>query len=210
MGVSVAAIFSDLATRGTTSKRKGWDEMWRFCEEHKNTQIAIESMSRATRNGIAYAEWIHNRVRVGATIHSVSNGGPLTEFQEQLFSAIANHDYISATTQMRNQKILAAERGVYMGKAPYGTFKDKEKLLHPDPETAPIVKEIFEWAASGYRIVDIVNMLQARNILGPNGRLLDRDIVIYILQNTAYKGLALFTPPVFEFERRSFDYIFER
>ena len=53
---------------------------------------------------------------------------------------------------------------------PYGYMKDPDnpKQYIPDPETAPIVKRIFEMYASGIGIVKICDRLSAEKILCPS------------------------------------------
>ena len=53
--------------------------------------------------------------------------------------------------------------------APYGFSRsqtEKNKLV-PDPETAPVVKRIFQMAAEGMRLVDIAKQLNGDGILSP-------------------------------------------
>ena len=50
-------------------------------------------------------------------------------------------------------------------------MRDNKGKLEPDPETAPIVREIFEWRASGVGRMEICKRLDARGILTPTNKL---------------------------------------
>ena len=44
---------------------------------------------------------------------------------------------------------------------------DKGHLI-PNPETAPIVKDIFKWFSDGMSLTDIANILNSKGILTPS------------------------------------------
>ena len=61
------------------------------------------------------------------------------------------------------------ERGERVGTTtPYGYMKDENKHLIPDPETAPIVKRIFEMSAEGKGVRKICDILTAEKVLTPS------------------------------------------
>ncbi|MBD5112368.1 MAG: hypothetical protein HDT42_07545 [Ruminococcaceae bacterium] len=70
------------------------------------------------------------------------------------------------------------ERGERVGTTiPYGYMKssDNPKQIVPDPETAPIVKRIFEAHASGIGIMKICDMLTREKNLAPSVYAFQRD-----------------------------------
>ena len=61
------------------------------------------------------------------------------------------------------------ERGERVGTTtPYGYMKDENKHLMPNPETAPVVKRIFEMSAEGKGIRKICDILSAEKNLCPS------------------------------------------
>ena len=91
------------------------------------------------------------------------------------FSGIKNYfnDFYARDTSRKIRAVQRAkgERGERVGTTiPYGYMKDPNnpKLYIPDPETAPIVKRIFEMYASGIGIVKICDRLSAEKILCPS------------------------------------------
>lgn len=77
---------------------------------------------------------------------------------------IACNDYYSRQNSIKIRSVLNDKRkkGKFIGSNPsYGYMKDPEEKGHliPDPEYAPVVKKIFEMAASGVGLSDITSYL---------------------------------------------------
>ncbi len=91
------------------------------------------------------------------------------------FSGIKNYfnDFYARDTSRKIRAVQRAkgERGERVGTTiPYGYMKDPEnpKRYVPDPETAPIVKRIFEMYANGIGIVKICDRLSAEKVTCPS------------------------------------------
>ena len=91
------------------------------------------------------------------------------------FSGIKNYfnDLYARDTSKKIRAVQRAkgERGERVGAAiPYGYMKDPEnpKQLIIDPQTAPIVKRIFEMYSNGIGIVKICNKFHSEKIISPS------------------------------------------
>lgn len=90
------------------------------------------------------------------------------------FSGIKNYfnDFYARDTSRKIRAVQRAkgERGERVGTAiPYGYTKDEDiKQLIPNPETAPIVRCIFEMYASGMGIIKICDQLAREQITAPS------------------------------------------
>lgn len=91
------------------------------------------------------------------------------------FSGIKNYfnDFYARDTSRKIRAVQRAkgERGERVSSAtPYGYMRNpkNKKELIPDPETAPIVKRIFEMYANGIGIVKICDRLSKEQILSPS------------------------------------------
>ena len=91
------------------------------------------------------------------------------------FSGIKNYfnDFYARDTSRKIRAVQRAkgERGERVGTTiPYGYMKnpDNPKQYVPNPETAPIVKRIFEMYASGIGIVKICDRLSKEQIVSPS------------------------------------------
>lgn len=91
------------------------------------------------------------------------------------FSGIKNYfnDFYARDTSRKIRAVQRAkgERGERVGTTvPYGYMKspDGPRQYIPDPETAPVIKRIFEMYASGIGIVKICDRLSAEKIVSPS------------------------------------------
>ena len=91
------------------------------------------------------------------------------------FSGIKNYfnDFYARDTSRKIRAVQRAkgERGERVGSTiPYGYMKnpDNPKQFIPNPETAPVVKRIFEMYASGIGIVKICDRLSREQIVSPS------------------------------------------
>lgn len=98
------------------------------------------------------------------------------------FSGIKNYfnDFYARDTSRKIRAVQRAkgERGERISSAtPYGYMRNPEnkKELIPDPETALVVKRIFEMCANGMGVGKICDVLTKENILAPS---------VYIFQRT--------------------------
>lgn len=101
------------------------------------------------------------------------------------FSGIKNYfnDFYARDTSRKIRAVLKSkgERGDRVSTAtPYGYMHNPEnkKELLPDPETAPIVKRIFEMCANGMGVTKICDTLTREKVLAPS---------VYMFQRTGSK-----------------------
>ncbi len=103
------------------------------------------------------------------------NDGVDSLYGESDFSGIKNYfnDFYARDTSKKIRAVIRSkgERGERISTTvPYGYMRnpDNPKEWIPDPETAPIVKEIFELYASGIGIRRICNQLEEREVICPS------------------------------------------
>ncbi|SDB05068.1 Site-specific DNA recombinase [Ruminococcaceae bacterium FB2012] len=89
------------------------------------------------------------------------------------FYNIINEFWVRQTSQkVRASYKAKAERGEWIStKPPYGYMKDPaapNKHIVPNPETAPIVRQIFDQFVQGVKVSEIISQLEAQKIYTPN------------------------------------------
>lgn len=97
---------------------------------------------------------------------------------------------------MNNGRLLSVENGNFIGNcAPYGYNKVRRKegkryiyTLEPDPDTAPVVKSVFEMYAQGIGCSTIADKLNLMCIAPPRGTRWTRSTVNRMLINPHYIG----------------------
>ncbi|MBR1432210.1 recombinase family protein [Ruminococcus sp.] len=107
-------------------------------------------------------------VRFIAVTDNVDSANGFNEMSgiKNLFNDMYARD---TSKKIRAVQRAKGERGERVGTTtPYGYMKDENKHLMPNPETAPVVKRIFEMSAEGKGIRKICDILSAEKILCPS------------------------------------------
>ncbi|MDQ0190727.1 recombinase family protein [Alicyclobacillus cycloheptanicus] len=94
------------------------------------------------------------------------------------------------TRRMQRGRRDSSRDGKHVAKKPpYGYMRGEDLKLYPDPETAPIVRQIFEWSADGLGQQIIARKLTELGIPSPSGRpFWQPSSVFSILKNPVYRG----------------------
>jgi len=144
----------------------------------------VKDLSRLGRNAIDAGYYIekyfplHNVRFIAVNDQYDSEGAdnsgehivvPLKNMMNEAYAA-------DISRKVKAQQRQSMREGAFVGaKAPYGYRKDPancHKLL-VNEETAPVVRQIFQWTAEGVAITNIVKRLNARGILAP-GHLVEK------------------------------------
>lgn len=88
----------------------------------------------------------------------------------------------------RGRRLSASEGKSISQHPPYGYLRNESLRLEPDPQTAPIVQQIFAWASADDKPTTIARKLNAAEIPAPRGGKWQASSVTFILQNPAYLG----------------------
>ena len=107
-------------------------------------------------------------VRFIAVTDNVDSANGFNEMSgiKNLFNDMYARD---CSKKIRAVQRAKGERGERVGTTtPYGYMKDENKHLIPNPETAPIVKRIFEMSAEGKGVRKICDTLTAEEVLTPS------------------------------------------
>lgn len=107
-------------------------------------------------------------VRFIAVTDGVDSANGINEMSgiRNLFNDMYARD---TSKKIRAVQRAKGERGERVGTTiPYGYMKDTDKRLIPDPETAPIVKRIFEMCDEGKGVRKICDILTAEEVLTPS------------------------------------------
>ncbi len=107
-------------------------------------------------------------VRFIAITDGVDSANGISEMSgiRNLFNDMYARD---TSKKIRAVQRAKGERGERVGTTtPYGYMKSTDKQLVPDPETAPIVKRIFEMSAEGKGSRKICDILSAEKVLTPS------------------------------------------
>ena len=206
-------IFIDNGETGVDFMRPAWSSLMKECRAGKVDCIVIKDLSRLGRNYIETGDYLERifpmmGIRLIAVTDNydnlnLTNGERLVSGLKNLVNDIYAKDI--------SRKVCAAMRtkqknGEFIGSlACYGYLKDsqnKNKLVI-NPETAPVVRQIFEWKAEGVGNTTICQRLEAQGVPSPSkykylkgivkspkfaNRVWIAESVARILRNTTYLG----------------------
>jgi len=208
--------FTDNGETGTNFKRPAWNSLIQECKQGNFNCIIIKDLSRMGRNYIETGDYLERILpTLGVRLIAVSDGYDSQNLTNnaRLVSNIKNlvNDFYAKDI---SRKVLATirrkqQRGLFVGSLPpYGYLKGPEegKLLI-DPDTAPIVRKIFEMKATGIGNGAICKKLNSENIPCPNryryltglaqskkyeNTIWITSTIAAILRNPAYQGKAAY------------------
>ena len=158
---------------GVSSKRPDYQRMLSDVESGLIGTVIVKDQSRLSRNYLEAGRLMElvfpaYDVRFIAVTDGVDSANGINEMSgiKNLFNDFYARD---CSRKIRAVQRAKGERGERVGTTtPYGYTKDENKHLIPDPETASIVKRIFEMSAEGKGVRKICDILTAEKVLTPS------------------------------------------
>ncbi len=175
-------FYVDDGYSGASTERPAYKEMMSDVENERISTVIVKDQSRLGRDylqtgllmEITFPQYDVRFIAVNDGVDSINGVND--------FAGIKNYfnDLYARDTSKKIRAVQRAkgERGERVGTTiPYGYMKDSvdTKQIVPDPETAPIVKRIFETYANGIGIVKICDMLKREKIIAPSVYAFQRD-----------------------------------
>ncbi len=193
----VKRLFDDSGRSGrSAAKRPALQELLKELEDHPVDAVVVYKIDRFCRNVSDFSR-LYNDFKVkGIKLLSVSEGDLMegNSLIPNLFASVAQWE--SEVNSDRTKDAL--QQKFEEGWQPYSRYpgymsvgsKDEKKKCKPDPDTSPIIKELFELYATGnYSILELQDWLAEKNILSRNGTTLGHSVINTILNNPFYYGL---------------------
>ena len=183
----IADRYLDNGYTGTNFERPEWERLIRDVKTGKVNCIIVKDLSRLGRNYIEAGDFLERTCpELGVRFISVNDhyDTQALHSQDELTVSGKNiiNDYYAKDISMKSGAALKAKRqnGEYIGSyAPHGYQKDPENKnrLLVDPETAPVIQQIYEWRAQGFGIGTIARMLNERGIPSPGRYRFEHGII---------------------------------
>ncbi len=176
--IEIERVYTDNGASGRTFERPAFQAMLEDIEDGKIDCVVVKDLSRLGRNTIDTGYYIEkyfplHRVRFIAvndqfdSEHSDNTGShlimPLKNMINEAYAA-------DISRKVRSQQRQAMRDGEFVGsRPPYGYRKDPENChrLLVNEDTAPIVRQIFQWAAEGIPLNVVVKRLNEAGIPTP-------------------------------------------
>ena len=208
--IHVVDEYVDDGYSGTTFERPAFQRMIEDIENGRINCVIVKDLSRFGRDHIMSGFYLEiyfpeKGVRFISLLDSYDNGKNQASNDTSTFILTFN-DWYSKQNSIKIRNVLDAKRrdGKFVGSMPsFGYMRDPNDKGHliPDPRTAPIVKQIFDWYEEGIGSSEITTRLNEMNIPTPSSykdiklssRLIMKDTwtissVRKILKNRIYTG----------------------
>jgi len=176
--LTLKETFIDNGETGTNFNRPAWNDLVRECRQGNINCIVLKDLSRLGRNYIETGDYLERifpmlgvrliAVNDGYDSLNLTNSGRLVSNLKNLVNDIYAKDI--------SRKVIAAmqtkqKNGEFLGRyAAYGYLKDpaNPKKIVLNPDTAPVVRRIFEMKAEGLGNGAICKQLNSEDIPCPN------------------------------------------
>lgn len=156
-GMAVASVFEDVET-GSIIERTGFQGMMQAIREGKATRVIVFQTDRLHRD-LAHAMLTRKELqKLGVELHTVKRGKsgvtPEEQFADNIDDLLAELERARIIERTNRGKKAKMQSGLVLGAgtAPYGyqyIGQRADRRLIVDEQTAPIVRQIFEWYAFG-------------------------------------------------------------
>jgi len=203
-------IFTDSGAPGTNFNRPAWRALMQECEQGRINCIIIKDLSRLGRNYLEAGDYLERILpALGVRLIAVNDSYDsqnITNSQRLVFNIknLVNDVYAKDISRKVIATIRAKQKnGEFVGsRAAYGYSLNHSKLA-VNPDTAPIVRRIFEMKAAGLTNGTICKKLNGESIPCPNkyhylsglarsdkyaNTIWITSTIVSILRNTVYIG----------------------
>ena len=184
--LSRVELFADNGYTGTNFHRPEFNRMMEAVQSGVIDCIVVKDLSRLGRNYIETSQFIEKICPFyGLRFIAVNDAFDTAAVTDtaQMSMALSNivNDYYAKDISRKVTSALQTkmERGDYIGNyAPHGYCKDPENKNHLviDPETAPVIRQIFQWRAEGVSYMEINRRLNEAGIPSPGQYRLEHGI----------------------------------
>lgn len=162
---------------GTNTERPGFQRMMRSVTAGKIACVIVKDLSRFGRDYLSVGNYLERvfpacgvrliavNDRYDSDLLNGTTGGLDVAFRNFIYESYSRDLSLKVRSAMKTRM----ERGKLVNHTPYGYQKDALDKHHmiPDPQTAPIVREIFARILAGQSTTEIARMLNERGVPTP-------------------------------------------
>ena len=176
--IEIAEVYTDNGTTGRTFEREAFQRMLADIENGKIDCIVVKDLSRLGRNTIDTGYYIEKYF----PLHGVRFIAVNDQFDSEDSENSGNHLIVplknmineayaaDISKKVRAQQNQAMRDGEFVGaRPPYGYKKDPSNCHHllVNEDTAPTVRQIFQWTLDGVPLNVIVKRLNEGGVMTP-------------------------------------------
>lgn len=177
--IEIMEVYTDNGVTGRTFERAGFQKMLEDIERGKINCVVVKDLSRLGRNAIDTGYYIEkffplHQVRfisVNDQYDSEDNSNNAAHMIVPLKNMVNEAYAADISRKVRSQQRQAMQEGQFVGsRPPYGYLKDPKDChkLVVNPDTAPVVRQIFQWTVDGVSLCQIVRNLNESRVPTPS------------------------------------------
>lgn len=192
-GLTVQEIYADRHISGKTDERPEFRRMIADAKLKKFDAVVVYRTDRFARNKYDSAIYKRELRQAGVKLYYAAESipeGPEGIILESLMEGLA--EYYSAELAQKIKRGIhesALKGKAYGSNVPFGLRLKEDRTLEPDPETAPVVKKIFEKYINGENAADICRWLNSCGYRTSTGKEFNKNSLPRILNNKKYIGV---------------------
>jgi len=173
-GHSIAKWHEDLDQPGSKADRPGLTAAIERIEAGKSEGLVVARLDRFGRSVQDSANLLARIREAGGVLCTVGEGidtsGYMGKFLADLFAALGELELARIRENWNAARRSAVARGIHVsGRVPSGYRRGEDRVLEPDPQAAPIIRELFERRAAGQSWTQLARFLEERELVTPWG-----------------------------------------
>lgn len=173
-GHSIAKWHEDLDQPGSKADRPGLNDAMKRIEEGKAGGLVVARLDRFGRSVQDSANLLARIRSADGVLCTVAEGidtsGYMGKFLADLFAALGELELARIRENWNAARKSAVARGIHVsGKVPTGYRRNEDRVLEPDPRTAPAIHELFKRRAAEQSWTKLARFLEEKGVVTPWG-----------------------------------------
>ena len=183
------------AMTGRNDNRDAFQQMLYDCTKKQFQVIIVWKIDRFGRNREEITFNKHQVKKNGVRVEYVAENlpdSPEAVILESVLEGMAEYYSLQLAQNIRRGMAESAKKHHVIGPLPMGYKRAKDYSYEIDPDTAPIVRKIFELYASGQTMAEISRWLNSQGFTTSKGKPFTKSSLPRILSNEKYTGVYSF------------------
>ncbi|MDO5501287.1 MAG: recombinase family protein [Propionibacteriaceae bacterium] len=191
-GLQVVREYADAAKTGTNTDRPEFQQMMRELPSIRPAYVAVWKNNRFGRDRLDLVVTKRQIRSLGIRVHYIEGQSPTDDPDSSLLEGVndAFAEYFSRqlSADIRRGVAYNAEHALSNGRKIFGFLTGPDKRYVRDPETAPVVEQVFADYARGKPMQRIADELNATGQRTTYGKLFTVKTLNKLLKSRAYVG----------------------
>jgi DNA invertase Pin-like site-specific DNA recombinase len=171
-GHRIAKWHEDLDQPGSKANRPGLIAAMERIESGATGGLVVARLDRFGRSVQDSANLLARIRAADGVLCTVAEGidtsGYMGKFLADLFAALGELELARMRENWDTARKSAVARGIHVsGKVPTGYRRDENRVLEPDPQVAPVIRELFRRRGAGVSWTQLARFLEEKGIVTP-------------------------------------------